>query len=413
MKKNVINVIVAAVMSAVLAVSPIVESAANINLISVSASAATTCHRFSITQQEYNQYISNWNNKGVSYLGRDLYPGAAKKKAVKDMQTLLNKVLGCNLTVDGLFGEGTRAKVLEFQRATGLYADGLFGNASFNMIMKYADIKSESASISFNSMIVPENISEGNSFNLGGNISSTKPLSYVKGEIVNSNGGVVCSRTVNTSLYSLNIKTSAINTYLRFGVLSAGSYTLKYRAAANDGTVKDVSYAFNVTAKPSSAASNNSALSFSSALSYAKNYWNKLDPSNGFYDINGNKTYDSAKFSTGNGNNCANYVSAILLASGLPMDSTWKRGSSAWVNVNSMRNYFVNTKGIKYISYPSSVQIDAGDILYTSSGHVMFVTSAAWSGSQKIIRATGNTNSRDVNFQVTSFYGVIKTSSLF
>lgn len=246
MKRTLKNIIISTFMAGVVAVTPLVESAAHINIISASVSAAAYCRRFTLTQTEYNQIISHWNNKGVSYLGRDLYPSANKKLAVKDMQMLLNKVLGCNLVVDGLFGEGTRAQVLAFQRATGLWADGLFGSGSFNKIMQYADIVSEAASISFDSMTVPTSLTKGNSFNLGGTVSCNKPLSYITGEILNVSGNAIISKTAYTSAYSHNIRNSAINTVLKFGSLSDGEYILRYTAVASDGTYKKVSYNFSV-----------------------------------------------------------------------------------------------------------------------------------------------------------------------
>lgn len=273
-------------------------------------------------------------------------------------------------------------------------------------------VKSTTANISFSGMVVPRNITKGSSFNLAGTVSSSKALKYVKGEILNSSGKAAASQTVYTSSKSFSIKPSAINNNLKFGTLGVGSYTLRYTAAASDGTIKTASYSFKVNAK----ATNNSTsgkLNFNNSLNYARTYWNKMDTANGFYTSSGAKTYNPAKFSKTSGNNCANYVSAILLAGGMKTDGTWNRGSYAWINVNGMKNYFTNNKGIKYISHPSSTQIEAGDILYTSSGHVMFVTSAEWSGGRKIIKATGNTNSRDVNYQVSSFYGVLKTSILF
>lgn len=408
MKRIITRIIVAVALAMTIAVVPFVETATNINILSISASAATTCRRISLTQAEYNAIISHWKNKGTSYLGRDLYPGAAKKLAVKDLQMLLNKVLGCNLQVDGLFGEGTRTQVLAFQRATGLYADGLFGNNSFNKLMSYANIKNEAAAISFNSMVTPSEMIKGRSYDIKGIIKSSKPLSYVTAQILNSNGFTVCFHTIRTSAYSLDIVSSALNTNMKFGSLSAGSYTLRYVVAASDGTSKTISYKFIVKDRPNN--NNSQKLNMSAALNYANQYWNQLDPQNGFYTSDRIKTYDPSKFST-EGNNCANYVSAILLAAGKKTDSTWYRGSNAWVDVNAMRTYFKN-KGISYIAYPASTQIDVGDILYTSSGHVMFVTSADWSGSRKIIKATGNTNSR-IDYQVTLFYGVIKTSVLF
>lgn len=97
---------------------------------------------------------------------------------------------------------------------------------------------------------------------------------------------------------------------------------------------------------------------------------------------------------------CANYVSQIMIYSGLSVNVE--------INVNSMRDYYTEN-GIEYISRPSASQIEAGDILYTSSSHVMFVQEV----SNGCVKATGHTNARN-RFPISSnnFYGVLKTSVL-
>jgi hypothetical protein len=46
---------------------------------------------------------------------------------IRWLQTTLNKVLGLSLTVDGIYGEATRAAVVRFQQTQGLQADGVAG----------------------------------------------------------------------------------------------------------------------------------------------------------------------------------------------------------------------------------------------------------------------------------------------
>lgn len=74
-------------------------------------------------------------------------------------------------------------------------------------------------------------------------------------------------------------------------------------------------------------------------------------------------------------NDCANYVSQGLKAGGIPTDSTWKAGSSAWISVTSLKNYMVGTKG-----YWKSISCSAaknGDVITLSSSgsyyHTMMV----------------------------------------
>lgn len=147
-KRFVVKAIASAVLAAALAVAPLVESATNINLLSVSASAATTCRRVTLSRSEYNSIKSHWDNKGVSYLGYDLRPQYAKKLAIIDMQNLLNKVMGAGLTVDGQYGSKSQAAVKQFQRMVGISADGLFGNTSFTKLMSYIDVSGTVSSAS-------------------------------------------------------------------------------------------------------------------------------------------------------------------------------------------------------------------------------------------------------------------------
>lgn len=485
---------------------------------SVTASAATTSQ---IAQLQSDLTTISNHIKSISYLQK--YKKSNTYTVIAAYQRTLNTLYGAGLSVDGIFGPACETATKNIQRNAGITSDGICGVGTLNIIKAKANSyisANTSASISYSSMTVPSSITKGNSFNLSGYVNSSGAvISSFKGEILSGNR-VLQSYTVYPKTYSVKINSSAVNTYLKFGNLGAGTYTLRYTAVAGS-TTKTYSSTFTVKAKkavisfnsmsaPSNIKQGNSyslrgtitsaycpiysikaevrnsnnatvlsktvypgsysysipysaldnALTFGKisggsynlvytvtatdgtttsktypftvqpttptitvnsnkgnglkldlALEYAKQYWNKLDPANGFYTSSGTLTYDPSKFST-SGNNCANYVSSILYNAGLPMDSTWTRHSYAWVNVNGLKSYFKN-KGVQYISYPSSTQIEAGDVIYTSSGHVMFVTSATWSGSKKVITATGNTNNRNINYRVTSFYGVLKTSSLF
>ncbi len=152
----------------------------------------------------------------------------------------------------------------------------------------------------------------------------------------------------------------------------------------------------NSSASSSSSASvSNSKYSFSSAYNYAKKYW---DTKNNAYNYYPKK-------------NCANFVSQILVASGVPTSSTWKNGTYAFVNVDGLKSYFKNNYNIKYMSNPSASDIKVGDVIYTNNGgHVMFVMSK----SGNTIYASGNTNNRDeIVVSISIISGVLKTSALF
>lgn len=145
----------------------------------------------------------------------------------------------------------------------------------------------------------------------------------------------------------------------------------------------------------SSSAVSNSKYSFSSAYNYAKKYWNTKNSAYNYYK----------------NQNCANFVSQILVASGVPTSSTWKNGTYAFVNVDGLKSYFRNNYGITYKSNPSASDIKVGDVIYTNNGgHVMFVMSK--SGNK--IYASGNTNNRnEIQVSVSIISGVLKTSALF
>ena len=128
-------------------------------------------------------------------------------------------------------------------------------------------------------------------------------------------------------------------------------------------------------------------------LNYAKTYWNRRNTAYYYY----------------NNNNCANYCSQCLVAAGMPTNSQFRNGSYAFINVYGLKNYLTMTYKVDYISRPSAGNIDVGDILFTSSGHVMVVT--AKSGNN--VYASGNTNNRyNLYISRSYYYGVIKTSTL-
>ena len=58
---------------------------------------------------------------------KDVAKAEAKKDDVRLLQTALNKVMGTNLEIDGIYGEGTRGAVRDFQRRHDLQVDGVAG----------------------------------------------------------------------------------------------------------------------------------------------------------------------------------------------------------------------------------------------------------------------------------------------
>ncbi len=136
-------------------------------------------------------------------------------------------------------------------------------------------------------------------------------------------------------------------------------------------------------------------LDFYASYNYAMNYWNTHNTSFKYY-VN---------------NNCANYVSQILLAGGLDTDEKFYNGSPAFINVRSFTRYFKSTHGVVYKSNPDVSSIKAGDVIYTDgSTHVMFVMSVE---NGKVI-CNGNTNNRCLySVPENAIDAVLKTSALF
>lgn len=137
--------------------------------------------------------------------------------------------------------------------------------------------------------------------------------------------------------------------------------------------------------------------SFSKAYNYAKKYWNTRNNAYNYY----------------NGNNCANFVSQCLVASGIPTTAQWKNGEAAFINCTSLKNHFTGRfSNVKYISNPGIGSIKKGDVIYTNQGgHVMFVMNVA----NGRVYASGNTNNRDcisVGFGGNGICGVLKTGNL-
>lgn len=85
---------------------------------------------------------------------------------------------------------------------------------------------------------------------------------------------------------------------------------------------------------------------------------------------------------------CANFISQILYAGGIPTSSTWKAGTGSWTGVTKLTEYMVDEG---YWESISSSEVFVGDILsYKSYSHVVMIT--AHDGVS--FRYTGHTNDR-------------------
>ncbi len=105
-----------------------------------------------------------------------------------------------------------------------------------------------SSTLNINMTSVPSSIDKGSSFNLVGTVSSNYKITSVKGYIMKGSTTVQSASCVPNST-SLAIKSSVINSNLKFGSLAEGTYTLKI--VATDSSNKSYTYTKSFTVKAS------------------------------------------------------------------------------------------------------------------------------------------------------------------
>ncbi|MBU5437195.1 amidase domain-containing protein [Tissierella sp. MSJ-40] len=97
----------------------------------------------------------------------------------------------------------------------------------------------------------------------------------------------------------------------------------------------------------------------------ARDYANKYTSNTTKKCPHGEALMDTSKYNSNYSwychNDCANYVSQSLKAGGLPTDSTWKGGSTAWINCEKLTDYMVNTK--KYWKKSDYENANAGGVI--------------------------------------------------
>lgn len=90
------------------------------------------------TQNAHQKYYNSRKAAapGKSQQGRPTIRKGTKGQNVKDLQNILNKYYPAysKLKADGIFGAGTEATVKEFQRRSGLTADGIVGPATWKKL---------------------------------------------------------------------------------------------------------------------------------------------------------------------------------------------------------------------------------------------------------------------------------------
>ncbi len=89
-------------------------------------------------------------------------------------------------------------------------------------------------------------VSYGSGCDITGSFSSGSKITSVVGKIINSSGSVVQSETIYPNSYSVDLKSSAINSNLRFGKLARGGYTLQVTATDAAGKTLTRNVTFSV-----------------------------------------------------------------------------------------------------------------------------------------------------------------------
>ncbi|MBR5348832.1 MAG: C39 family peptidase [Lachnospiraceae bacterium] len=89
-------------------------------------------------------------------------------------------------------------------------------------------------------------VSYGSGCNITGSFSSGSKITSVVGKIINSSGTVVQSQTIYPNSTSVDLKSSAINSNLRFGTLARGGYSLSVTATDAAGHTLTRTVTFSV-----------------------------------------------------------------------------------------------------------------------------------------------------------------------
>ncbi|MCR5021098.1 RICIN domain-containing protein [Ruminococcus sp.] len=151
----------------------------------------------------------------------------------------------------------------------------------------------------------------------------------------------------------------------------------------------------NSNSGQSSDYNNGSHMNLVRLLAYRDAYWSDYNPD-----------YSSYR---GRGGDCANYVSQLLsyASSAFEYDDTWKPDSYAFINCDGLWDYLKNDMDCDTIYYPDVSEIAPGDVIWTSSGHVVMCVKV----EDGKVYCTGHTTD-NYESQKTYFYRVAKTSEL-
>lgn len=118
--------------------------------------------------------------------------------------------------------------------------------ASFKVVPRPV---SKASTLKVTSAVVPSTIYQGDPFSISGKITSNCKISKVTVSVIDKSGRSLLSASAKPSAKSYNI--SSIDAKIRFGTLSAGTYTYKVVAQDTKQTSTLINRKFDVVKKPS------------------------------------------------------------------------------------------------------------------------------------------------------------------
>ena len=184
---------------------------------------------------------------------------------VKTLQTMLNKVDNAKLTVDGIFGNGTKTAVRNYQKKKNLSVDGICGPKTWAVLSAEYEKLTKPAASTLKigaGRTSPGTLTQGNAFSFSGSITSNYKITYVRVGVYKDSNGSNCVQQAAATPNATSFNISKLDSSIRFGKLSAGSYYFRVVATDSSGTSKTlVNSAFTVKSASATSASNNASTS--------------------------------------------------------------------------------------------------------------------------------------------------------
>lgn len=164
---------------------------------------------------------------------------------VKSIQKLLKNKGYYTDSLDGIAGPNTVSALKKFQKANKLTQSGVANSSTLKLLKKSnnstTDIKettTNSSTLQIGSgKYAPETLNAGSSYSISGKITSNYKITSVTVGVYNKDGSATSQvKTVKPNTTSYNIKN--VDSYIKFGKLSDGSYIFKVTAKDASGASK-------------------------------------------------------------------------------------------------------------------------------------------------------------------------------